>query len=253
MNVYAENMTSEEFAKKVENNFVILPVGSTEQHGPHLPLSTDSVIAKGVSYELAQKIDGIVLPTLSYGYKSAPLSGGGPLFAGTIDLNGQTLTKLVMDILEEIIRDGAKKIFVMNAHFENEAFLLEAIDLISKQYRDITIYESNWWDVLDNDTIDKIFDEIAFPGWAFEHAAVTETSLMLYFAPELVRLDKMVNEKAIPRAYHKYPITSDIVPKSGVLASAKGSTKEKGELIVKTAINKFVDILEMHETSKNGQ
>lgn len=243
MNVYAENMTSEEFAQKVKNHFVILPVGSTEQHGPHLPLSTDSIIAKGVSYELAKKIDAMVLPTLSYGYKSAPLSGGGPLFAGTIDLNGQTLINLVIDILEEIIRDGAKKIFVMNTHFENEAFLLEAIDLISKRYKDVIIYESNWWDVLDDDTINKIFDKITFPGWAFEHAAITETSLMLYFAPELVRLDQMVDEKATPRAYHKYPITSDIVPKSGVLASAKGSTKEKGQLIVNTAVNKFIDIL----------
>lgn len=85
-NVKMENMTWREFAKK-KDDVIILPIGSTEQHGPHLPTCVDTVIANGFAYRIAEKINGVVAPALSYGYKSKPLSGGGPLFPGTIDLN----------------------------------------------------------------------------------------------------------------------------------------------------------------------
>ena len=110
-NVKMENMTWQEFAKK-KDDVIILPIGSTEQHGPHLPTCVDTVLANGFAYRIAEKINGVVAPALSYGYKSKPLSGGGPLFPGTIDLNGATLQALVMDIIDEFVRDGFKKIFI---------------------------------------------------------------------------------------------------------------------------------------------
>ena len=84
----------------------------------HLPLSTDVEIAENFALKLAETVGGVVMPTLSYGYKSKPLGGGGPLFPGTIDLNGETVIKLVYDILMEVISDGITKIFIMNAHFK---------------------------------------------------------------------------------------------------------------------------------------
>lgn len=244
--VFMQDMTWTEFDRRKENG-VILPVGSVEQHSFHLPLSTDSRIAEGIAEKLAEKIGAVVAPTLVYGYKSKPLSGGGPLFPGTIDLNGETLIRLATDILEEFCRDGVKKIFVNNAHFENEAFLLEAIDLVSRRWPEVTILESNWWDVLSDDVIDRVFDDVPFPGWALEHAAITETSLMMYLAPELVREDQLPTEKGVtPIPYHQYPIVRGMVPESGALASAKGSTAEKGRLIVEAAVQAFVSI-----TSKN--
>lgn len=236
-------MTWSEFNLKKENP-IILPVGSVEQHSFHLPLCTDSIIAEKTSELLAQRVNGVVAPTLVYGYKSKPMSGGGPLFPGTIDLNGETLIHLAADILEELCRDGVKKIFVNNAHFENEAFLLEAIDITSRKYSDVKILESNWWDVLSQDIIDKVFSDIPFPGWALEHAAITETSLMMYLAPELVRTDKLPTEKGVtPIPYHKYPIVHGMVPESGALASAKGSSAEKGHLIAESAVDAFVNII----------
>lgn len=240
---YMDRLTWTEFSSK-KNKPVILPVGSTEQHSHHLPLCTDAVIAEGISVKLAEKTDGIVMPTLAYGYKSKPLSGGGPLFPGTIDLSGRTLIALAEDILEELCLDGVKLIFVNNAHFENEAFLLEAIDIVSRKYPDTTILESNWWDVLSHDVIDRVFEDVVFPGWALEHAAVTETSLMMYLAPELVRTDKIPSKtgfNAVP--YHKYPVVNGMVPESGALASAKGSSAEKGKLIVEAAIEEFIKII----------
>lgn len=243
MSVFMHDMTWQEYNSSADKPLII-PVGSTEQHALHLPLCVDSKIAEGISRLLAEKADCVVAPTLSYGYKSKPLSGGGPLFPGTIDLSGKTLMYLIEDILEEFIKDGRKKIFVMNAHFENEAFLIESIDIVSKRHPDVTIIESNWWDVLDSSTIDKVFDEVPFPGWAFEHAAITETSLMMYLAPELVHEELMSDDKgAEPIPYFKYPIVPGMVPDSGNLAPARTSSSEKGKLIVDKAIEEFINII----------
>lgn len=241
--VMMNEMTWEEY-NKAKDIMVILPIGATEQHGPHLPLSVDSVIATEFSRLLAKRVGGAVAPTLSYGYKSKPLSGGGPLFPGTIDLRGVTLIRLVEDILEEFIANGAKNIFVNNAHFENEAFVLESIDEVSRKHPEVTILESNWWDVLPQSVVDQVFDEVPFPGWAFEHAAITETSLMLYFQPETVNLEKISLEKgAEPKAYHKYPVVEGMVPASGVLATAQSSTAEKGKLMAEAVLDVFEEIV----------
>ena len=244
-NIKMENMTWREFAKK-KDDVIILPIGSTEQHGPHLPTCVDTVIANGFAYRIAEKINGVVAPALSYGYKSKPLSGGGPLFPGTIDLNGATLQALVMDIIDEFVRDWFTKIFILSAHFENEAFIVEAMDLCSAKYGDkVQLLLTNWWDPMSPDVIDKVFDEVPFPGWALEHAAVTETSLMMYFAPELVREDKIMDtENASPATYYRYPIEKDIVPETGILASAKSSSAERGKIIVDDVISNIIKIID---------
>ncbi|CEP47460.1 MAG: creatininase [Paeniclostridium sordellii] len=244
MTLMAE-MTWYEFDERKEKDVVILPVGSVEQHGPHLPLFTDTIISEGFAKLLGERVNGIVMPAINYGYKSQPASGGGPLFPGTIDLNGKTLISLVMDILEELIRDGVKKIAIVNSHFENQAFLLEAIDLVSKKMPTGTkIIMMSWWDLISQQTIDKVFDEVEFPGWALEHAAITETSLILKFAPNLVHMDRLIDEKIeeVP-TYQVYPIPKDLVPKSGLLSIGRTSSKEKGELIVNESLENMIKIV----------
>ncbi|GAA0091433.1 creatininase [Paraclostridium bifermentans] len=239
------NMTWYEFNERKNKDVVILPVGSVEQHGPHLPLFTDTIISEGFANLLGDKVNGIVMPSINYGYKSQPASGGGPLFPGTIDLNGTTLINLVKDIIEELIRDGVRKIALVNSHFENQAFLLEAIDLVSKNIpSDTKIIMMSWWDLISQDTIDKIFDEVEFPGWALEHAAITETSLILKFRPELVHMDRLIDEKIeeVP-TYQVYPIPKDLVPKSGLLSIGRTSSAQKGELIIEEALSGMVDII----------
>ena len=239
------NMTWYEFNERKDKDVVILPVGSVEQHGPHLPLFTDTIISEGFANLLGDKVNGIVMPSINYGYKSQPASGGGPLFPGTIDLNGITLINLVKDIIEELIRDGVRKIALVNSHFENQAFLLEAIDLVSKNMPDDTkIIMMSWWDLITQNTIDKIFDEVEFPGWALEHAAITETSLILKFRPDLVHMDRLIDEKIeeVP-TYQVYPIPKDLVPHSGLLSIGRTSSSSKGELIIEEALNKMVEIV----------
>lgn len=223
---------------------VIVPIGSTEQHSQHLPLGVDAMIASHVSEDLAERIDGIVAPTISYGYKSKPLSGGGPLFPGTIDMNGVIIINQMHDVLRELVADGFTKIVVMNAHFENEAFIVEAIDLVSRETNGAaTIVEMNWWDPLPEDVVAKVFDGLVFPGWALEHAAVTETSLMLHYEPELVHMDRVVDGGNVtPKAYVRYPVRHGDVPDYGGLATPAGSSAERGKLIADSCVEEVARI-----------
>ncbi|MGN1280849.1 MAG: creatininase [Succinivibrio sp.] len=237
-------LTRSEFEND-SKKIVIIPVGSTEQHGPHLPLGVDTYIADDIAKLLSEKTGAIVAPVLSYGYKSKPLSGGGPLFKGTIDLNGITLINLMYDILCEFARDGFNRIFINNAHFENQAFIEEAMDLATAQFKDLKVVQSNWWDVLDKKTVDEVFSDVPFPGWAFEHAAITETSLMMYLEPDLVKTDLIpedVSAKALP--YSVYPPFDGMVPECGALAPSRGSSAQKGKLIVDKALEEFVKIFD---------
>jgi len=93
---------------------VLLPVGATEQHGPHLPLGTDALLASAVAEGVAQKVGGIVAPALAYGFKSQPKCGGGQHFTGTTSLDAATLVATVHDTVREFHRHGLRKLIVVN-------------------------------------------------------------------------------------------------------------------------------------------
>lgn len=244
MTVFMQEMTWQDFNEKKNEAVAILPVGSTEQHGPMLPLSVDAIISTGLAEMIAKKIDGVVAPCVCYGYKSAPLSGGGPAFPGTIDLNGITLINLVQDILEEIIRDGIKKIFILNGHYENEAFILEAMDLVSRNHQEVTMIESSWWDVMSDDVMDKVFDEVEYPGIELEHAGILETSLTMYFRPDLCHMERFVEDGVEGTlGYNIYPPSRCKVTETGLLTTARTSTEEKGKLLAEDITEAYVKIL----------
>lgn len=132
----------------------------------------------------------------------------------------------------------------MNGHFENEMFLLEAMDLITKKYPDVKIVESAWWDQFPDELIENVFDEVPFPGWAVEHAAIAETCLAMHFAPELVNMDKLVEEDQIRiLSYHVSPIKREIYPSRGAPSTSRSSSKEKGELIVERVMEGFLEVV----------
>lgn len=245
MTVMMNEMTWMDFNAKKDDAIVFLPVGSTEQHGPMLPLSVDQIISTGLSKIIAERVEGIVAPCICYGYKSAPLSGGGPAFPGTIDMNAVTLMNQVEDVLEELIRDGVKKIFILNGHFENEAFIRESMDLVSRRYDDVMLFESSWWDVMSDDVMAKVFDEVEYPGIELEHAGILETSLTMYFRPELVHMDRFVEdgvEEYLP--YGIYPASKCNVSETGLLTTARTSSEEKGKLLADDITEAYIKLID---------
>jgi creatinine amidohydrolase len=242
-------MTWEDYQSEIEDGILVIPVGATEQHAKHLPLGVDSIITENIALSLADKIGAIVAPTLTYGYKSQPSSGGGPLFPGTIDLNGATLTSLVHDILSEFLADGWQRIFILNGHFENEAFLIEAADLVLRGQESPfpKVLITSWWSNISSELVPKIFDEVEFAGWELEHAAIVETSAMMHFAPELVHEDRFLEEglDEVP-TYHCFPPSRTLLPASGCLHTARSSSADKGRLLVDDVV-KNLEALSLKE------
>ena len=95
-----EEMTWEEVRDAASEDLpVVLSIGSTEQHGPHLPLATDCIIPVGIALKAAAEVPLIVAPPVRYGAKSRALSGGGETFPGTLSLRGNTLVETLRDVL----------------------------------------------------------------------------------------------------------------------------------------------------------
>jgi creatinine amidohydrolase len=226
---------------------VFLPVGALEQHGPHLPLGTDAILSAAVAEGVAGETSGLVAPALAYGYKSQPKCGGGQHFPGTTSLDAQTLAHTVRDTVREFARHGVQKLVILNGHYENQWFLIEGIDLAMRELgrTPLTIMRLEYWDFFTPRTLAKAFPD-GFPGYALEHAAVLETSMMLHYHPDLVHIDRIPGDPPADfPPYDIYPIRTEWVPPSGVLSSAKAATKEKGatmaeelKTLIAAAVNK---------------
>lgn len=239
-----EHMTWEEYRDEVGRRIIILPVGALEQHGPHLPMNVDVVIPKNLATMTAEQVESLVLPPIAYGYKSHPTSGGGQLFPGTTSLDGTTLINLTLDILRETYRHGGRRFLMLNGHYENVSFLTEAVELFIREADAARVVILSWWDQVSDEMVDELFREAGFPGWDTEHAAITETSLMLYFSPELVREEKIIDDQSERKpTYSIFPPPDDIIPKSGVLYKATYASREKGEELAKHVVDKIVKIV----------
>ncbi len=225
-----------EYQQRLEdkNTIVLLPCGALEQHGPHLPLGTDALLSTAIAQSVAEHINGIVAPVVSYGYKSQPKSGGGQHFTGTTSLDGNSLIQLIRDVVRELARQGATRIVLVNGHYENQWFLTEGIELAVRDIgpsSDLRVVRLEYWDFLTEDILNQVFPD-GFPGFALEHAAVMETSLMAHYYPQLVKLDRIPDVPPVEfPPYDVFPLRPEWVPASGVLSSAKAATPEKGALM----------------------
>jgi len=242
--MFVSDMTWKEYEREVPRRVILLPLGSLEQHGPHLPLGVDVIIPTNFAKLVAGQIESVILPPITYGYKSHPTSGGGQLFPGTTSLNANTLINLILDILMETYRHGGRKFVLVNGHYENEAFAAEAVDLFLREAKDAKVLIISWWNQVSDDLVEELFSGVGFPGWDTEHAAITETSLMLCFAPELVREQAIIDDQGKWKpSYSVYPAPQDIIPKSGVLYKATHASKEKGEKLSKHVSERLINII----------
>jgi len=234
--VMMSELTWYEYKERVDrgDQIVILPFGALEQHGPHLPMGTDNIIPTRIAARVAELTGAVVAPCISYGYKSQPKSGGGNEFPGTTSLDAASLISISGDIIRELARHGVRRVVVMNWHMENAWHLVEGIDLALRGLRaeginDLKVQRIEAYDFVSEETLAEIFkDETA--NLALEHAAVMESSLILYLCPELVHSDLIPDGKqANFPAYDVYPIKEEWVPETGVLRSAKIASAEFGK------------------------
>ncbi|WP_048878753.1 creatininase [Acidocella aminolytica] len=234
-----DQMTWPEWKEKVAAGApILIPVGSTEQHGPQLPLGTDVVIPRSICQRVAPAIGAIVAPAIAYGYKSHPKSGGGQAFPGTTSLDAHTLALVIHDIVCDLGQHGARRIALINGHFENAWPIVEGLNLAMRDLKrdgitDMVLLRLELGDFLYPETLTRIFPN-GFPGTELEHASLLETSLMLALSPDLVRQERIPTDgPAKFPLYDRLPFDQTLVPPSGVLADARGSRAEIGEWMLR--------------------
>jgi len=155
--------------KESNINSAILPLGSTEQHGDHLPFSTDTLIAEHISRIISQKAKMILLPSIFYGVSYEHH----PLFNISLDYN--VLVDLISNISYSLSKQGIKRVIVINGHHGNIGLLQYVGQNLSSKYGigSNFFYFINYWQMLDQ---------------KFDHAGEIETSLMLAINPDHVNM-----------------------------------------------------------------
>ena len=249
--VFMAEMSWMEYRERVvtEGAVVLVPAGALEQHGPHLPLGTDAILATEMSRRVAERVDAVVAPALTYGYKSQPRTGGGNHFCGTTSLDGETLSSTVRDLIREFARHGARRIAFIDGHYENQMFLTEGIDLAIRDARmagheDLRVLKMRYCETIRPETLARIYPH-GFPGLDLEHAGVLETALMLHLFPDRVDMGQVPNDPpAAPPSYDVYPTDTSWIPPTGVLSPAKNATAEIGRLLTEESVELVVGSLE---------
>jgi creatinine amidohydrolase len=240
-----------DYRDRVESDsaVVLLPIGSLEQHGPHSPTGSDEMLTKLIAEEVGRRSKAIVAPSINYGVRSQPRTGGGDHFPGTISLRGETLTHLVRDVVFSFANKGAKRIMVLDTHYENEFFVIEGIEEAMRELKaqgreDVKVVKVRYFELINNDVLNKLFPD-GFVGWALEHAAVMTTSLHLYLTPHLVDMSKAPNHGPIEYPpYDIFPLDAKNGTQTGCLSSPAPATKEKGKLVFDTVVAGLLGVLE---------
>ena len=222
----------------------VLALGSTEQHGPHLPLNTDCVLPVSIAVAAAERYPLVVAPPIRYGAKSRALSGGGEGFPGTISLQATTVLATVRDVLGGLARSGLTNVCIQAFHSENAALGWEAADLAVADHPGLKVLMlEHAMPALSKAELGEIFGD-SFGGWELEHAAHAETSLMLAVRPDLVLQDRMVDDAAARRpGWDVLPAPPEFVPESGVLWRASKSNADAGRMMLDRAVARLVEAL----------
>ena len=139
---------------KKKKNIAIIPVGSIEQHGPHLPISTDSDIVTEIATRVSDEIDGILLPTINYGISDEHF----PFF--NLSIKKSTLVRILRDVCESLTKNGISKIIIINGHYGN----LQALKNFERTKKNRKIKVFSYWKFMER---------------RFDHAGNVETSIML--------------------------------------------------------------------------
>ncbi|MGB0415250.1 MAG: creatininase family protein [Coraliomargarita sp.] len=172
-------MTWPEILDRIEGgcDAAILPLGATEQHGPHLGTGMDTVLAEELCNEVAERTQVPVLPTLSYGCSI----GHSHRWPGTLALSPTTMIAVLCDIGDWLYKAGIRRLFMINCHVGNAAAVRCALDTLRCRYDDLMIAAFN-----DGDLSPVIEAAFTTDGGDW-HANAAETSLMMSLAPNMVR------------------------------------------------------------------
>lgn len=252
--LFLSELTNEDVEKiSSHTEMVLVPVGSFEQHGRHLPLATDSIIAYEVTKIVAERISPefpvLVAPLVPLG-KSTEHSSR----AGTISLEGKVFADLLRSVCRSLARDGFKKIVFMNGHGGNANLLAAILREIREETGAFVATIYLYSEELLKDALSR-FKELG--ELDVFHACALETSFMMVLRPELVHLDKAAREipsKFTQQAGYNWLLLNkkrgvefswliDELSKSGVIGDPTKADLKMGRIVLETLVTKICEVL----------
>ncbi|PIW36209.1 MAG: creatininase [Nitrosopumilales archaeon CG15_BIG_FIL_POST_REV_8_21_14_020_33_23] len=204
---------------KKKKQIVVIPVGSIEQHGPHLPISTDSDIVTEIAKRLSEKKNYLLLPTLTYGvsFEHAPFFN--------ISIKEATLRTIISDLCESLLANNIKTVFIINGHHGN----LKPLKNIDEKFRKLSknklrVFSLSYWHFMQRE---------------FDHAGFVETSLMLAISKNIkMKLAKKglvtdgMKQQQIKNLGRLAAKSFPKVTKNGIWGDPRKATKRDGLMIL---------------------
>lgn len=213
-----------------EHGTVLIPTGATEQHGPHGPLGTDSIVPTEVARRVAPRIGAVVAPAINYAL-SFPHAG----FVGVVPIRIPTFMSLVEDLCESLAGIGFRRIVFLNGHYDNTYPIAYACANVRPRLpEDVRAYPVNYWEGLTAEQADEFRD----PAGGL-HANLNETSAVLAIDAALVDMERanremppfpdVRNMAAVHTAFFfTQPGSVYRATRSGTWGDPRGSTPELG-------------------------
>jgi creatinine amidohydrolase len=229
--------------ESAHDKVIIVPVGHTEQHGYHLPMSTDTRIIEAIGQGMAQLIpdQAFCLPVLPYG-----VSTHRQAFAGTLNCGGRAFEDFFVALIDTLAMRGFDRIYLINGHGGNHSFLVNAIKYSGERHR--RVFSATSWLYLSGESgIAALTRYRTSDIGGMGHACELETSLILHLCPELVHMERVVDETdfvATPNYYMDWVEGGALIANppwdddtaTGAYGAGSLATAEKGRLWLEAAI-----------------
>ena len=249
-----DELTTTDVAALPRKTPVLLPLAATEQHGPHLPLATDRIIAEHFARVLHERMGSrvLVLPALAVGCSDHHMD-----FAGTLTLTHNSFARAASDILASVAAHGFRNLVLFNAHGGNNGITQVILERFGRHYSDCHVVATTWWRLAARELL--ALNESG-PG-GVGHAGEFETSLLLHIAPTLVRHDAIAtggNRPTFPWAegdmlrtppaslYRDFKQQTD----NGVYGHPPAASAEKGQAIERAVLKSLEEIVRSLEQAE---
>jgi creatinine amidohydrolase len=231
-----------------DRTVAVLPTAAVEQHGPHLPLDTDTYLCTRVVEDAADRAEGggpvLVAPTVAFGSSVHHMA-----FAGTLTLSAETFLAVVSDLCGNLVQHGFRRLLVVNGHGGNSGLVRESVQQLANR-EPVLAAAVDYWDLAD-EAASEVRES---PAGGMSHACEFETSLMLHLRPESVRHELVRREIPEPRfpselhdLLHSSAVTTgwrtDDLSSSGVLGAPDLATAEKGERLFETCVEALSQLI----------
>jgi creatinine amidohydrolase len=221
---------------KSKKRRVIIPLGSIEQHGPHLPVTTDILIAEYIANQISKKIPAYVMPGIPYGVSYEHES----FF--NISISSDLLSELLTQVCISLAENGFRSIIILNGHHGNMGVVQYVPQKVASKNPKLNVFSINYWNLIERE---------------FDHAGFVETSLMLSINPKLVQMNKAKpgysDKKRLHATYSTFlnNPSSFKITKNGVWGDPTKANSSDGRKIMSTAIKNIIrSIKELDELSR---